>query len=389
MKKTVGLQWHSLYSPNLGVDALTRANMSILEAAAERAEVSIDYMLLGLHTTNAPDLDLPRTIQGPAPSMKALALGRLDYPRAVRNCDLVVDISEGDSFTDIYGARRFLLQSLSKAAVLQAGVPLIFAPQTIGPFDKRWASKLAQMLMLRARAVFARDNLSSDVLSSMGIVGNVDEFIDVAFRLPFTLPVKRADGLERIGINVSGLLFEGTSKFGMKLDYRAFTRRFIETLADRSDVEVWLLPHVIAPGSPDDDVIASQTLAAQYPFLKLAPIFRTSSEAKSFIAGFDFVVAARMHASIAAFSAGVPVMPVAYSRKFNGLYGTLGYKFLIDGRKTTTDEAYATLTDALSRKVEMRSQIASGMCIATNRLKLYEDALVEVLRSIKASKALT
>jgi polysaccharide pyruvyl transferase WcaK-like protein len=143
-----------------------------------------------------------------------------------------------------------------------------------------------------------------------------------------------------------------------------------------------LVPHVLAPGAEDDDVQVSQSLVLEYPFLKLAPSFRTSSEAKSFIAGFDFFVAARMHASIGAFSAGVPVMPVAYSRKFNGLYGTLGYDFLIDGRSATTDCAYATLIDAVDRKAELRLQIARGMSIADERLGRYEDYLVEALRGI-------
>jgi polysaccharide pyruvyl transferase WcaK-like protein len=382
MGLTIGLLWHTLYSPNLGVDALTRANISILDTAAKRAGVEATYVLLGLHSEVGIDPDLPHVVQGPAPSLKALTKANLAYPKAMRRCDLVIDISEGDSFTDIYGPRRYLLQTLSKAAVLQASKPLLLAPQTIGPFTKGWTTKLAQIVMRRATAVFARDNLSSDVLRSMGVTGNVDEYIDVAFRLPFDPPTCLPDGVERIGINVSGLLFTGAAKFGMTLDYAAFTRRAIETLAAREGAELWLVPHVLAPGAEDDDVHVSQLLVSEYPFLKLAPSFRTSSEAKSFIAGFDFFVAARMHASIGAFSAGVPVMPVAYSRKFNGLYGTLGYEFLIDGRSATTDCAYATLIDAVDRKAELRLQIARGMSIADKRLGRYEDYLVDALRGI-------
>lgn len=387
MGLTVGLLWHTLRSPNLGVDALTRANIAILEAAGARAGVELDYLLLGLHAAGDAAPDLPRTKQGPSPSLKALTKANVDYPAALRHCDLVIDISEGDSFADIYGARRYFLQTLSKAAVVQAGVSLILAPQTIGPFERGWTSKLAAYVMRRARGVFARDNLSSDTLAKMGVTGNVAEFIDVAFRLPFDKPAPRSDRIERVGINVSGLLHSGKSNFGMTLDYAAFTRRTIELYANRQDAELWLVPHVLAPGASDDDVTVSHALAAEYPFLKVAPLFQTSSEAKSFIAGLDFLIAARMHASIGAFSSGVPVMPVAYSRKFNGLYGTLGYEFLVDGRNATTDGAFATLMDALGRKDEMRAQIARGMETANRRLKLYEDHLAEVLRDISGKGA--
>jgi colanic acid/amylovoran biosynthesis protein len=379
----IGLLWHTLRSPNLGVDALTRANLAILEAAAERVGIKPEYQMLGLLPSDGGAPDLPRVTQGPAPSLKALTRAKFDYFRAVRRCRLVIDISEGDSFADIYGPRRFLLQAMSKAAVIQAGVPLVLAPQTIGPFEKGWAAKLAGAVMRRARAVFARDHLSTALLNRMNIAGNTAEYIDVAFRLPFDSPKPRAaDGLLRIGINVSGLLFAGESQFGMTLDYAALTRRLIETFSARNGVELWLVPHVIAPGTPDDDVAASHQLAAEYPNLRVAPTFGTSTEAKSFIAGLDLLVAARMHASIAAFSSGVPVVPIAYSRKFNGLYGTLGYHFLIDGRSDTTDAAYAMVMDAVDRRKEMQDEIEAGMKIAHKRLAAYEDFLVGILREI-------
>jgi polysaccharide pyruvyl transferase WcaK-like protein len=383
MNIKIGLLWHTLRSPNLGVDALTRANISILEAAASRAGVSLEYLLLGLQPANAEPPDLPRVVQGPAPSLKAFVKANLDFPRALRACQFVVDISEGDSFADIYGPRRFLLQTLSKAAVVQAGLPLVLAPQTIGPFVHSWTKFLAKSVMRRSRAVFARDHLSSEVLKRMGVLGNVNEFIDVAFRLPFQQSTAIETGRKRIGINVSGLLYVGKAKFGMSLDYAMLTRKLIETLISRDDIELWLVPHVIAPGAADDDLLISQSLAAEYSSIRLAPRFGTASEAKSFISGLDMLVAARMHASIAAFSSGVPVIPIAYSRKFNGLYGTLGYEFLVDGRDATTNTAYTKIVSAIDKRKEMSNQIAKGMEIAERRLQKYEDYLFTLLKDFQ------
>lgn len=43
--------------------------------------------------------------------------------------------------------------------------------------------------------------------------------------------------------------------------------------------------------------------------------FITALDVKNYICNMDILIAPRMHASIAAFSSGVPVLPFAYSRK--------------------------------------------------------------------------
>ena len=48
---------------------------------------------------------------------------------------------------------------------------------------------------------------------------------------------------------------------------------------------------------------------------------------------------ARMHATIASISAGVPVLPFSYSRKFEGLFNTLNYNYMIHGKKDEIDIA--------------------------------------------------
>ena len=46
-------------------------------------------------------------------------------------------------------------------------------------------------------------------------------------------------------------------------------------------------------------------------------------------------------ATIGAFTAGVPTVPVAYSRKFAGFFGTLGYPILVNLETAGTDDAVA------------------------------------------------
>jgi hypothetical protein len=48
----------------------------------------------------------------------------------------VLDIGAGDSFTDIYGPKRFAYLWLTKAMAIARRRPLVLSPQTIGPFSK-------------------------------------------------------------------------------------------------------------------------------------------------------------------------------------------------------------------------------------------------------------
>ena len=381
----IGLLWHAFGHNNLGVDALSRANAALLERAAARAGVTLRFTTLGSgQQMGVPDL--PANVRiGPGPSIKQALLLRSEFLRDLRSCDMVVDIGEGDSFTDIYGRSRFLFQTATKAAAILLRKPLVLAPQTIGPFDHAAHRWLATRVINRTTATFARDHLSTAFLHDLGVTAPIDEFIDVAFALPFDAQ-PATPGVTRVGINVSGLLFNGgysgQNELGMALDYAAFTRATIAALTARPGVQVALFAHVSGGGGPDDDWPAVQQLGRAFPGVEVIAPFATSIAAKSWMSGLDFVAAGRMHACIGAFSAGVPVVPVAYSRKFNGLFETLHYPHFIDGKATTTDAAITALMQAFDARTTLKSAINASRPIIADRVKRYEDFLTAQLTKI-------
>lgn len=381
----IGLLWHTLNHPNLGVDALTRANIAILEAACARAGVLPEFVLLG--TPNPDGIDLANVAQGPGPGLKQLLVGRGPFLDALKSCDIVFDTSEGDSFTDIYGIKRCLLQSLSKLAAARLSGGLVLSPQTIGPFNAPWSRALARHVIGKAKLTFARDHLSTEALHALGIRDRINEVIDVAFRLPYTAGERLAGDRIGVGVNVSGLMYLAAHRFQMTIDYPAFIRTLLDRLTRRDDVEVWLVPHVLAEGSEDDDAAVNRLIAAEFPKARLAPVFRSSVEAKSFISRLDAFTGARMHACIAAFSSGVPVVPIAYSRKFNGLFQSLDYSRFVDGR-SATNEAALTMFDALlAERHAAAGEVANGLGVAASRLARYEDALAQRLGEVAREHA--
>ena len=294
----------------------------------------------------------------------------------VRACDIILDIGAGDSFADIYPDKRFAYIMATKALPILAGTPLVLSPQTIGPFSRQPHSMAAAWACRRAAVVFARDPLSMQVLKVLSPAAKARQVIDVAFALPYDKPPPRSGGPVRIGLNVSGLLmnggYAGSNQYGLTVDYPALTRALITAFSAMPDTEIHLVPHVIAPGLPnDDDGAASDRLKAEFPRLVRHPDFASPSAAKSFIAGLDFLVGARMHATIAAYSAGVPVIPISYSRKFEGLYGGLDYPWLVPAKGLSTKAATDFILDAFARRAEVAADIARGTPVIAAGLEAY------------------
>ena len=121
--------------------------------------------------------------------------------------------------------------------------------------------------------------------------------------------------------------------------------------------------------------------------MKVAPAFTSPSEAKSYIAGLDFFMGARMHACIAAFSSGVPVVPMAYSRKFAGLFGSLGYDHTVD----CTSEAPEAILERIFAAYEKRRTLAEeervALTLGLQKLGAYEAALGDLMQRLVTAKA--
>ena len=65
-----------------------------------------------------------------------------------------------------------------------------------------------------------------------------------------------------------------------------------------------------------------------------------------------------MHSTIAAFSSGVPVVPMAYSRKFNGLFSdTLQYPHVADMKAQGNVEIMTIVKECLNKRAELKKVI--------------------------------
>jgi polysaccharide pyruvyl transferase WcaK-like protein len=387
---TIGMLWHSPNSGNLGVGALTLGNLALARRAAAAAGFTPHFELIGFADPGRANYVSSADITVTALDGRAMLPGGALW-QALDRCDAVLDIGGGDSFTDIYGAKRFGYLWLSKLAARLKGKPLVFSPQTIGPFGKVWSRPLAGFILRRADKVFARDPKSLAALEELAPDAPAALSADVAFALPYE---KRDHGAgTHVGINVSGLLFNGgysgANEFGMEIDYPAFTRKLIAALLQRPEVKVHLVPHVLSDSLPqDDDYRVAERLKQEFPRVILAERFAGPVEAKSYIAGLEMLVGGRMHACIAAHSSGVAVVPIAYSRKFAGLFeGVLGYPHLVPVTGLDTDDAIAFVLDAFERRAALAQDCLASRAKVDALLSGYVEALAQLFAGAARRRA--
>lgn len=382
----IGLLWHSANSGNLGVGALTLANMAIAQSVAKEMGIEPTFTIIGMGD-RGPAYVAPDQAEVFIVDSRSLFSPRGCWSK-LGAMDCVLDIGAGDSFAEIYGAKRFAFLWLTKMMAIARRIPLLLSPQTIGPFTKAPYVVLARAALNRAFAVVARDQMSLDALRAIAPKARGLLAVDVAFALPFVdKSALRGGERLRVGVNVSGLLFNealsGRNRFGLGYDYAALMRRFIAELLQREDAEIHLITHAVdAAGGEDDDDRVADLLAREFPGVVRVPTFHDPSQAKSYISGLDFLVAGRMHACIAAYSAGTAVIPMAYSRKFGGLFGMLGYDRIVPVSGLNDNQALIFLLESLAQREDLATQANVGMLKVGGLLDTYRAELRRLFAAV-------
>lgn len=396
----VGIFGAPLDTGNLGVSAL---GLATIEGLARFAPRGVECVLFDYGRGNRPlECGVPAQVTrvGCFYSRRfylrenlrtALAVARCGFVdihpllRTLRGLDSVLDVSGGDSFTNLYGDWRFRAVTAPKALALAMDLPLVLLPQTYGPFSTAETRRRARELLLGARRVWARDTHSLSVVRELlGPAFDADrhrDAVDVAFGLPARAPAEgvassilklRRDARLVLGLNVSGLLFHreqhAQGQYGLAAPYRTLVEAILRKLLEDPTASVLLIPHVVPPCGPEeDDVAACETLRAGLPAdaaerVTLAPTLSDPREVKWMISHCDWFCGTRMHACIAALSQGVPTLGIAYSDKTAGVFETVSMGDQVaDARQLSADRVIERVARSLAGRAEVARALADAM----------------------------
>lgn len=394
----IGILGAPINNMNLGCQALTYSMVSLLEATSQDFSIKFQYNIFEWKPSRELDQNFCKRLQMDSSKLVSVRSGNYkdilrrikhwahnrNMEAVIRNCAFVIDLTEGDSFTDIYGNDRFNTQTFLKELV-EKTTSLILGSQTYGPFKEPSNEKRAADVIKKAAVIFTRDRISADYVKK---ISGVDSIVtcDLAFRLPYhSQSNSRNEQLKRIGVNVSGLLVsnktEGTAtEFKLQTDYDEYVKQILDYLI-MQHYEVHLIGHVGA------DYEVNKKLKMKYPSVTLAPEFDNPMDAKSYISSMDLFIGSRMHATIAALTSNTPVVPVAYSRKFTGLFENVEYPYVVDLQTQDTAKTVQAVIDRIENYDETKSATEKSYQIAMREndecLKLYEQVIGKLINSEK------
>jgi len=277
------------------------------------------------------------------------------YYRDIKEADLVLDITGGDSFSDIYGTKRFREDALLKLLMILCGSNFVLLPQTYGPFKNRIVQVVARYILGHASIIYSRDKTGveyvQELLGESSQPKPVKFIPDVAFVLEpekiesttiGELEIKKEEGKMIVGINISGLLYdeknEADKKFGLKVNYCSLVDQIIEFFLNKEEAVVVLVPHVHKKDTPFCKFLLEK-FTKEYPekiFLEEKEL--GCQQVKYLIGCCDFFLGSRMHSCIAAISQCIPALGLAYSKKFIGVFESAGVGDYVVDLRTEEDE---------------------------------------------------
>ena len=217
MRKSVviGLMGAITDNGNMGCVALTYSLISALQKACENQGVKSSYIIF--ENTYRPDKikKMCEQLKINEQDVQWAAIGYIhkftsivkyasrNYKmlQEIKKCDFIVDLTQGDSFTDIYGMERFMIYTRIKELVEKVKVPLVLGPQTYGPFNEEKNKLYAKKIIENAYMVISRDQESADYIASFSDK-KVEVTTDLAFLLPYEKVKKESRDKLKVGINI-------------------------------------------------------------------------------------------------------------------------------------------------------------------------------------------
>ncbi|MDD3661198.1 MAG: polysaccharide pyruvyl transferase family protein [Lachnospiraceae bacterium] len=197
--------------------------------------------------------------------------------------------------------------------------------------------------------ILARESLTYEALCTAGLHQNSILCPDPAFTLSTAQVHYPADFGKKgiVGINLSPLIMKSETVKGITIQNY---KELIQYILKNTEYAVALIPHVVWENNDD-----RQSMEALYKEIMLEQDYSdrvimiqdcNCMELKGYIAACRFFVGARTHATIAAYSTGVPTLVVGYSVKARGIAKDL----------FETEEHYVLPVQSLKRSDDLKKE---------------------------------
>ena len=250
-----------------------------------------------------------------------------DVVTQAQDCDICLSVG-GDTYCygDNHGI-QVLTRELKKS-----GKKVVLWGASIGEEDLN-EEKLKSLEDFDA--IFTREFLTYDLLKNKNANENIFLNPDPAFCMERD-NVEAIEGFTKentLGLNVSPLVE------GYNPQITQITKDFIKYIFENTTLRILLIPHVIENGNNDYEYMMKfYEEFRDSGRIEILPPDLNAKQYKGYIANTRFFIGARTHATIAAYSSGVPTAVLGYSVKSRGLAKDLfGEEKYVLNSRTLTD----------------------------------------------------
>lgn len=305
--------------------------------------------------------------------------------RAIYEADLVVCVGGGhlNAVKGLGGDLNVFYLTLPIILAERLGKPVVYGPQSYGPFWGFAQKYLVLKALNNANFVMAREAISYNLLLDLGVKKDhvlltvdsgfaftSDQKVDV--REMYKLPKK-----SKVVAITMRAWFSGARREALEKSFA----KFIDFLHGKG-YEVLLVPQVTTHYRADDDRIAEARIA-DYCQGKKPVLVADAAEAgqlKSLYDDVDFVVGTRFHSVIFALTSYIPCMAVEYDHKTSGIMQSLGLgEWVISLNDVTAKDLRAMFTklekNAESYVGHVRQVVPPNVVEATDMVAKIQAAL--------------
>ena len=268
-----------------------------------------------------------------------------DIVEQAQDCDVCISIG-GDTYCygDNHGI-QVLTRELKKS-----GKKVVLWGASIGEED---LSEEKLQSLKDFDAIFTRESLTYELLKNNGANENIFLNPDPAFCMERdeVEPIEGFTKENTLGLNVSPLVE------GYNPQITQVTRDFIKYIFENTTLRILLIPHVVENGNNDYEYMMEfYNEFKNSGRIEILTPDLNAKQYKGYIANTRFFIGARTHATIAAYSSGVPTAVLGYSVKSRGLAKDLfGEEKYVLNSRTLTDAK--PLIDEFNALIENEREI--------------------------------
>lgn len=273
---------------------------------------------------------------------------------AIRNADAIIALGGGylNGKNNIGGDLNVYYLLLPARLAERLGKPVIFAPQSYGPFGNARQARWARHTLNKTDFIMVREQTSMDLLTRLGVRAELlHKTVDSGFA--FTVP-DQPTVLAELGIPASTTIVGITARQWLpaarQMAYEKALAATIDYIQTTHNMRVVLIPQVTSAFQADDDRIVEKRIASYCNKAKppiVVDVMIGHKTLKALYGQLDYLIGTRFHSVIFGLTSRVPAVAIEYEHKTGGIMHDLQLDQWVRKISDVTADDLQQLFDAL------------------------------------------